>query len=130
MYTVVGDLKGGRFLYYNEKEELCAVMEGRKKPLIKSVELGSGSENTIDIAPGRRLLGYPRRHVRCAAVWHVGLHGRAKNFLFSPRRTWLSTRPGAKSSATVVRGIPVLSRVTRKVWKERRKLVALLSMHL
>ncbi len=86
VYTVVGDLMGRSFSYYNEKEELCAVMARTKKALIKNAVLGSGSENTIDIAPGvdcSAILAATFGVLQCGASV---ITDAAKNFLVSPAK--------------------------------------------
>lgn len=51
-WRVVVDLMGRSYAFYNDKDELVALMAKTKKALILNAVLGAGSENTIDIAPG------------------------------------------------------------------------------
>lgn len=50
--TFVADMLGRTFTIRNEKEELVAVMAKTSKALMLTAAFGSGSESTIDIAPG------------------------------------------------------------------------------
>ena len=84
VYTVVGDLMGRTFSYYNEEDQLCAVMARTKKALIMNAVLGSGTENTIDIAPGvdcSAILAAMFGILQCGASV---IGDAAKNFLVAP----------------------------------------------
>ncbi|CAN8063615.1 unnamed protein product [Agarophyton chilense] len=52
VYKCVADLMGRSIQIFNADEELVAQMAKTKKALLQTVALGSGSESTIDIAPG------------------------------------------------------------------------------
>lgn len=52
VYRIVADMLGRTLSFYSEKEELVAVMTKTTKGLIMDAALGTGSENTIDIASG------------------------------------------------------------------------------
>lgn len=52
VYKAVTDLVGRTFQFYDHEDELIAVMAKTKKALILTAAFGSGSESTIDIAPG------------------------------------------------------------------------------
>lgn len=52
VYRVAADLMGRTFRFENMKGELVAVMAKTSKALILEAAFGSGSESTIDIAPG------------------------------------------------------------------------------
>lgn len=86
VYTVTADLLGRSLSFYNQKEEVIAIMAKTKKALILNAVLGAGSENTIDIAQG----------VDCSAiiaavfaVLQAGSHlfvDAAKNFVVNPAK--------------------------------------------
>lgn len=52
VYTCVADMTGRSVRIVNAKEELVAQMAKTTKALIMTAAFGSGSESTIDIAPG------------------------------------------------------------------------------
>jgi len=51
-YTIVGDYMGRTFTIKNNKDEIVAQVAKTTKALIQNAVLGTGSESTIDIAPG------------------------------------------------------------------------------
>lgn len=52
VYKCAADMMGRTLSITNEKEQLIAQMAKTKKALIQTAAFGSGSESTIDIAPG------------------------------------------------------------------------------
>ena len=52
VYKCVSDIVGRTVSLTNERDELVAVMAKTKKALIQNAVFGTGSESTIDIAPG------------------------------------------------------------------------------
>lgn len=52
VYTIVGDMMGRTMRITNEKDELVCVMAKTTKALIMNATLGTGSESTVDVAPG------------------------------------------------------------------------------
>lgn len=55
VYRVQADLMGRTFEFRNGEGELVAIMAKTKKALIQTAVFGSGSESTIDVAPGTSL---------------------------------------------------------------------------
>jgi hypothetical protein len=51
-YLIVADMVGRTFTIRNNKEEVIAQVSKTTKAMIKTAAFGSGSESTIDIAPG------------------------------------------------------------------------------
>ena len=51
-YMIVGDYMGRTFTIKNNKDEIVAQVAKTTKTLIQNAVLGTGSESTIDIAPG------------------------------------------------------------------------------
>lgn len=51
-YMIVGDYMGRTFTIKNNKDEIVAQVAKTTKALIQNAVLGTGSESTIDIAPG------------------------------------------------------------------------------
>jgi len=51
-YVIVADMVGRTFTIRNDKEEVVAQIAKTTKAMIKTAAFGSGSESTIDIAPG------------------------------------------------------------------------------
>lgn len=52
VYTCIADMMGRTVQLYNKKEELVAQMAKTTKALLMTAAFGSGSESSIDIAPG------------------------------------------------------------------------------
>lgn len=52
VYIIVADMMGRTFTIRNDKDEVVAQVAKTTKALIKTAAFGSGSESTIDIAPG------------------------------------------------------------------------------
>ena len=52
VYTVVADMMQRTFTIKNQQEEVVAQVAKTVKALIQTAAFGSGSESTIDIAPG------------------------------------------------------------------------------
>lgn len=84
VYKIVADMMGRTFQFYNDKDELVAVMAKTKKALLMTVALGSGSESTVDIAAGVDC------SVIMAGVFGIGQVGNsilgdvASNYLMDP----------------------------------------------
>ena len=51
-YTIVADMIGRTFTIKNKNDEVVAQVAKTTKAMIQTAVLGSGSESTIDIAPG------------------------------------------------------------------------------
>lgn len=51
-YLIVADMVGRTLTIRNDKDEVVAQVAKTTKAMIKTAALGSGSESTIDIAPG------------------------------------------------------------------------------
>lgn len=51
-YMIVGDYMGRTFTIKNNKDEIVAQVAKTTKALIQNAVLGTGTESTIDIAPG------------------------------------------------------------------------------
>jgi hypothetical protein len=51
-YLIVADMVGRTFTIRNEKDQVVAQVAKTTKAMIKTAAFGSGSESTIDIAPG------------------------------------------------------------------------------
>ncbi|KAL7534522.1 hypothetical protein ACHAWF_004860 [Thalassiosira exigua] len=52
VYKIVGDMVGRTLSFENARGEVVAVMAKTTKALLKTAVFGSGSESTIDVAPG------------------------------------------------------------------------------
>lgn len=52
VYVIVADMVGRTFTIRNDNDEVVAQVAKTTKALIKTAAFGSGSESTIDIAPG------------------------------------------------------------------------------
>lgn len=52
VYKCIADMMGRTIQFYNAEEELVAQMSKTNKALLQTAVFGSGTESTIDIAPG------------------------------------------------------------------------------
>uniref|UniRef100_A0A7S1ZSE6 Uncharacterized protein n=1 Tax=Trieres chinensis TaxID=1514140 RepID=A0A7S1ZSE6_TRICV len=98
VYTLVADMMGRTVSITNDKGELVAQMAKTSKALIKTAVFGSGSESTIDIAPG----------VDCSAILMIvyGLGQVGEHFMKDALGNYISDplKDSAVSAATEATG--------------------------